>query len=814
MKIKCFITGKSLNDTPEERVRQFFLKKLHNEYGYPNELIDIEFPIQRGAKKKHNEHADIVIFNSTKKKQDNIYLIVETKVPSVKTYDEQLSSYVTATTANWCAWTNGKHTFYFKTNIGTKNATKFTEIWDIPHYQHKLGSLKKEILIQPSNIIDIFQKILDYIYANANIKKPDRITTNIINILFCKLYDELTPAEFCKFHVRLNDKEETDIEKTVSEINVLFKEVKTKYKDIFYESDSIEFDKNTILEIVCKFQKYCFLNSNVDSIGTAFEVFTNESLKEDNGQFFTPRQVVKFMVEFIDPKVEELILDPACGSGGFLIESLKHISNAIDISLSKRLTPGKIITYKKDIFSKYFFGIDQERDLVKISNAYMAIVGDGSGSIFSENSLDFPKNWDSINKKEIALNNINIILTNPPFGKDIKVEGKQLEQFDLAKIWELKKDIFIKTNKSKTAVKPSILFLERCFQFLNKKNGRIGIVLPIGDLSNDEDANIKQWILSNTKILGIVQLPSETFQPYTGTQTCLLFLENKKDDSEYSVFMAQAGRVGKNQRGKDLYQRNSEGALIQDKYENFILDNDLVTIITDYKKYCADEKFKSNFSFIISSKELKKSLLPNFHNPKNKVLISKSKRTKIEYKPLGDLCTKIYTPPRTKRVYVEPQFGIPFLSGNHITQLIPQNVKYISKTETKQLDQFIVKEGDIVITRVGTMGIVRLIGKDIEGYAVSDNNNIIKVDINKIDPEYIYAILYSKIGKRSVKKIAKGSVQNYNTPKALKSILIPILVDPDCTDIVNNIKKSEEDRYNAVLFLTNADNIFNTYISD
>ncbi|WP_370091300.1 hypothetical protein, partial [Winogradskyella sp.] len=110
-------------------------------------------------------------------------------------------------------------------------------------------------------------------------------------------------------------------------------------------------------------------------------------------------------------------------------------------------------------------------------------------------------------------------------------------------------------------------------------------------------------------------------------------------------------------------------------------------------------------------------------------------------------------------------------------------------------------------------GIVKLIGKDLEGYAVSDNINIIKVNREKIDPEYLFSILNSNIGIQSVKKVSKGSVQNYNTPKAIRNMTVPIVPEPDYSEIVNNVRKAEEERYNAVTKILKADDIFNSYLN-
>lgn len=817
-KLEDFISGKLREDTPEERVRQNYAKILHEKYGYPKENIEIQFPIHRGSKGKKPEFADIAIFNSKDKKQNNIFLIVETKSPSIKQFDDQLASYVTATTARWCVWTNGQLSFYFKTNIGTKNVTKFSEVWDIPHYAQRLGAPRKTDLIESVNLVSIFESLHDYIWANSNIKKPDRITANLVNILFCKIYDELSFNQYCKFYVVFDDAENPDINSTYKNLREIFKQVKKKFGDIFYQSDTIEFDKKTIFKIVSKFQKYSFMKSDVDAIGSAFEVFVSDSLKEEYGQFFTPRQVVKFMVEIINPKPEESVIDPACGSGGFLIQVLHKIRESIEQEFKDRLPQDKLSELKRKIYANYLFGIDQERDLAKISKAYMAIIGDGSGGIFAENSLAFPREWDTINRHEIKLGNFNIVLTNPPFGKDIKVEGKLLEQFDLARKWKEENGKYVFPNSStptKSAVRPSILFLERCIQFLNKneQQSRMGIVLPVGDLSNDEDRYVKEWLLKKTKIFAVVQLPSETFQPYTGSQTCLLFLEPVENCAyNHTVFMAQAGKIGKDKRGKIIYKRNEDGSLVYDKNGDLIINNDLETIIKDYRKYLNGEPISSNLSFLVNGQKLKDSILPNYHNPINAIFLDHSVQKKVRIKSLDSLCRdEIYSPPRMKRVYVGKKFGVPFLSGTNITQFIPQNVKYISKTQTKHLDKYIVHEGDIVITRVGTMGIVRYIGKDLDGFAVSDNITIIKVDREQIRPEYVFAFLYGKMGRRIIRKVVKGSLQNYNTPKAIKKLDIPILPEPEYSQIVQLIAKSEINRVSAVDDILKAESIIESF---
>jgi len=804
--IKCFISGKNRADTPEERVRQAYARKLHTKYGYPKEFMEVEYKIQRGSQKKSGEGIDIAIFNDKSKNQNNLYIAVETKAPIIKKPDDQLLSYVTATTAEWAVWSNGDIERFYKTNIGTSNVNIFEEIYGIPHYKQKLGAPYKNDLIDPDNLIADFYRLHDYIYANSNIKKPDRITTNIINMIFCKLDDELDIDDYCQFYVRYNNQGLPDIKLTAIEINELFKKVKSNYSDIFYNSDSIEFDDKTITEVVARLQRYAFVNSKSDNVANAFEVFTSESLKEDNGQFFTPRNVVDFAVGIVNPEPEHKMIDPACGSGGFLMQTLKVKSIKLDEKLSKRLTADKLMSHKKDIFKKTLFGFDQERDLVKISKAYMAIVGDGSGGIFSTNSLEDMSQWEKFGREDLRENNFDVVMTNPPFGKDIKVVGDLLQQYELSNHYDESGLIKAKRN----AVRPSVLFIERCFQLTKANTGRIAIVLPVGDLSNDEDKYIKQWILKNSTVEAVVQLPSETFQPYTGTQTCLLFLKKKQSKANYTIFMSQVEKVGKNQRGKPIFKRNDDGSLITDAEGNQILDDQLTDILEEYKYFLDKNELPiSSLSFLVESNNLKNSLLPNYHNPRNSA--KRPSSLAIEYKKLDELCLDVYTPPRTKRVYVDERYGVPFLSGTHITQFIPQKLKYISKTETKDIKKYIVHEGDIVITRVGTMGIVRLIGEELDGYAVSDNINIIKVDRTKVDPEYLYSVLISKFGQNSVKQVKKGSVQDYTTPASLKNIHIPIVPDPQYSEVVKIVKTSEKKRVQSVYEILKASDSLNSY---
>ena len=229
------------------------------------------------------------------------------------------------------------------------------------------------------------------------------------------------------------------------------------------------------------------------------------------------------------------------------------------------------------------FGIDFNANLAKTAQMNMVMNNDGRGGIYSVNSLWKPSAWPKEVSAEISLSSFDIVITNPPFGAKIKVEGSEiLGQYDLAHAWSKEGDRWIMQGTIKTGVPPEILFIERCFQFLKPGTGRMAIVLPDGILGNPDLEYVRYWIMSNCQVLASVDLPVEMFLPRTGTQTSVLFLRRKSDQEklaeslsgeppEYSIFMAIAKSVGKDRRGNTIFKRDKEGKEIirRDLYKNY-----------------------------------------------------------------------------------------------------------------------------------------------------------------------------------------------------------------------------------------------------
>lgn len=231
---------------------------------------------------------------------------------------------------------------------------------------------------------------------------------------------------------------------------------------------------------MAQLQPFCIKDSQRDAIGDAFESFIDYTTKGSQGQFFTPRNVVRLIVNIASLSYKDKIIDPACGTGGFLIEALKSEWQSIRMRAQSLGWPEKeIYAEEQRIAIKNIRGIDKDSFLGKVAKAYMALMDDGRGGIFCENSLIAPSQWSSKAQEDIREGSFDVVLTNPPFGKKLKIdESEILSLYDLGRKW--KKDengIYERTNLLMDAQPPQILFIERCLNLLSE-GGRMCFISP------------------------------------------------------------------------------------------------------------------------------------------------------------------------------------------------------------------------------------------------------------------------------------------------------------------------------------------------
>ncbi len=558
-----YISGKEVKATPEEiQAVQVFSKQLVEDYGYPKELIQThpQYRVKARPSDTSGKYpVDIAIFENEKHSDENIYIIVECKKNNRKDGQTQLEDYLRLSKAKIGVWFNGEERLFIR-KIEKQGTVTFKAIPNIPRYTERLedlGKFKRKDLINATNLKIIFKTIRKYLAGNfTGATRDEELAKELINLIFCKIYDEKFTKLDEKVSFRVGIDEQPNVVK--ARIDKIFANVKQKYPEIIEVSDTINLDDEAIVYVVGELQNYCLIEADRDVIADAFETFISDALKGGKGQFFTPRNIVKLLVEITNPQPNEQVIDPACGSGGFLIESLRHQWNVLEQQAKEYGWSDLALNEEKmAVAIKNIKGIEKDRFLSKVTKAYMVLMGDGKGGIFCDDSLEKADNWNEDTKRNVKLGQFDVLLANPPFGKEIKVTGQEkLRQYDLAYKWKKQSDVFIKTDKLKKEDAPQILFVERSLQLL-KEGGRMVIILPETYFHAPKSGYVLQYMTKGNNIKWLVDLPHNTFRPYNNAK-CVAVVIEKNKPQQSKINLAVIEEMGHDHQGKEIYRWNYE----------------------------------------------------------------------------------------------------------------------------------------------------------------------------------------------------------------------------------------------------------------
>ena len=525
--------GKS---APEEIVRQLWVYKLMHQYGYEADEIDLEKAVQFGTE-VGTKAADIIVYTDATKLTPKI--VVECKKPKRKDGIEQLKSYMNAKGAPVAVWSNGADSIIlYRPYPGQFDDTLFDiprrgqEPRDVLEASKTLLQLKKDF-----NFKRIIQDLEELVLADSG---KDEFN-EIFKLIFAKIWDEKEALENRANKV-VQFRKAIDPNITYDRINNLFHRACEEWPGIFKEGEDIELAQRHLQVCVGPIEGVRLMGSNLRIMDDAFEYLLPTEAKKKKGQFFTPRHVVEMCVRMLNPTRSEYVMDPSCGSGGFLL-------HAMDWCYPARNNEQRELR-KHKYAAKYLWGIDFEQRAAKTSRALMLIAGDGHTNIFGPDvsSLD-PRTWYEnasgqalmhglrqarLTARKIPENEtltdddkaweyfdelkFDLILANPPFAGEMK-DRKMLVRYELAKP-ALKRAGDDKQPKEER----DVLFIERILKML-KPGGRAAIVLPQGKFNNSSLAFIREWILRKARLLAVVGLHPNTFKPHTGTKTSVLFVQ-------------------------------------------------------------------------------------------------------------------------------------------------------------------------------------------------------------------------------------------------------------------------------------------------
>ncbi len=562
------------------------------QYRYDRTYCRPEFPIRVGAARKR---VDIVAFDSENHSQDNAFILVETKKAGTSPKAEnagidQLKSYMAAClNAQYGLWTNGDDRFCFAKRA-VRQRLEFEPIVDIPMYGESeadvLKPKRKDLMpAAADNLLYAFRRCHNYIAGTEGVHK-EKAFRELLKLIFCKIEDERSPI--LQFFVTPTELSAAAAAASAKiRIGKIFADkVLKKYPTIFVGADhEINLKANVVAFVVSQLQRYSLLASPIDVKGIAYEEIVGSNLRGDKGEFFTPRNACRMAVTMLDPQPSEKLLDPACGTGGFLITAMNHaLEHLKDAEQGQWLDPTKPTEFERQEFyrkrSEYLsgkvFGFDLNPALVRAAKMNMVMNNDGEGGLFQANSLANPRTYFQEATQQVPLGSVDTLFTNPPFGANIVIDDKAiLDQFDLAAMWDEQEDGTWVMRRDKHGNKvlqksqpPEILFIERCVQFLKEGSGRMAMVIPNGILNNPALGYVRQWMLHNTQIIAVVDMARELFQPKNDTQTSMVLMRRlsagerelaaaKKLD--YPVFMAVAEKVGQDKRGNKIYRQTETG---------------------------------------------------------------------------------------------------------------------------------------------------------------------------------------------------------------------------------------------------------------
>ncbi len=582
---------------PEEIIRQLWLYKLHTLYGYPLDRIDTEKSIHFG-REIHAKAADIVVY---KKDKITPFIIVEVKSPDGKKGVDQLKSYLSSEGSEIGVWSNGKERVILYRPYPKEYQDTLSDIPRVDQTIDDLFEMKKKWsdLSPKFDFVEIVKRIEELALAGSGAN----VFEEIFKIIYAKLFDEKLARE-----QRANEevlfRKYRDPQKTYDIINQLFKNAAREWPDTFESSDRIKLSPdrlNICVPLLEDKRLFEIGQGEYEIIDSAFEYLITEVSKGTKGQYFTPRHVIKMCVKMLNPKAEECIIDPACGSGGFILHTMYHVWDQYL----------KTEAARKAYAGRYLFGIDFDDNMRRISQALMLIAGDGKHHIFKRNSLD-AREWQGAESEDarVALRpllahtdnmqdekqnqlsyrylNFDILMTNPPFAGENPDQGL-LRQYELAK-----KDGHLRNN-----VERHILFIERSLDAV-RPGGRLAIVLPQGVFNNTNMEYIREWLFNKARILAVVGLHGNTFKPHTGTKTSVLFLQkwSEKDvsgeasaKSDYPIFMAVSKKAGKDNSGDYVYKKDASGNYVHDSRFRKVLDHDLNDITEAFIKFAKEQKF-------------------------------------------------------------------------------------------------------------------------------------------------------------------------------------------------------------------------------
>lgn len=600
---------------PEEFVQATAYLKLIIDYNYSPLNISVNENVQVGSSTKE---ADILVYNE---KNTKILIVVECKEEQINERQFQVAvdqaySYAHSLASQYIWVTSGIKNEYFE--IVEQYPVERISITDIPkrsgkvdRYKYVKGANEPQAGTQ-AELRQKFKSAHDALWGGGALA-PTTAFDELDKLIFCKIWDEKwrdnapkTKGEPFAFQIisypedkddKQNTKAKTELEKRIRE---LYEHGRKKDPEVF--KDDIKLDKHKIYTVVQYLQDINLSKTDLDAKGVAFQSFMGEFFRGDFGQFFTPKPIVEFIVNSINIDKDWKVLDTSCGSGGFLLHALKAIRDEANEIYGEDVGSASWKSYWHEFAEKHLFGIEINEQISRVAKMNMIIHDDGHTNIITNDGLKNNKTLEIENRNlKFQDGTFDLIMTNPPFGSTIKADEvnyyKEYELFEkYLGITEIKDRIADDDNKKKwrTSQSTEVLFLERCYKYLNEENGYLAIVVPDGILTNSTSQYVRDWLVEKFRILAVVSLPQHTFSHVkAGVKSSVLFLKKhpKSVTQKFEQILKDIKAIVQKEKGLDKDQRSERMLeLYKEQILRFINDYKVLMIEVENVGYDATGK--------------------------------------------------------------------------------------------------------------------------------------------------------------------------------------------------------------------------------
>jgi len=768
----------------EEDVKIKVIIELLKQLGFSESLsgeIEYEKAISIGRGKY--VYPDIVV-----NVEKTTAFVIDAKGPeeNLDYYKDQVIAYGLLLRTPYSALCNGKEFRVFDTKTGDIVWNK--DIAVLPEFLSKknliskrreaIDTYTKEEEERARKTLLVFEGIKEF---SAILYKCEDFIRDIDGLTGEDAFDELSMLIFTKmYEERSALKENRKSRFVIDEYtdahyikNDLFKRAVEANPDIFEGDEKISLNNDTVKEITKLLQDYTLLQTEVDVKGRAFEIFLGKTFTGKLGQFFTPRTIVDFMVGFVNPtrlandKNLYSVMDPSCGSGGFLIRVFTHIEKHIK---ETEKDENKKQTQLEALSKQQIFGVDINPRLVRIAKMNMVLHGDGHGGIFRWNGLKTHQH------ERLVAQKFDLVITNPPFGN--KDKGEILKDFELGQF----------ATGTPPQQEREILFVEECIKLL-KDGGELAILLPDGVLNNSKTDYVRDFIKKHTIIQGIVSLPDRAFKASgANSKTSVLFVRKRSQDNEVQrpVFMAVAEEVGYNRQTKEAEP---------------ISENDLPIILKQYREFLTTQNYRaiqnnledvyiiseSPACFMINPSLLDKRLDATYFYAK---YIFKLNVASVKVSDIAYLSEDRINPGK----YPEKTFK--YIQFSDVEKKLGNVVSWTEYTgdEVPSRGKMFIKTGDVIAAKVkDSEENVAIIPPELNGEVASTGFAVLRPK-EGITPEVLYVLMRLKTTFNQIRWMAAGTIQPAIKDEDLIDIIVPKLDTKTKNEITKKVKEIERAR--------------------